>query len=231
MALPEEYKDMIEPEFHGCYDLCRPYTMTSKERMYVLFNAIHFIIKARIPGDFVECGVWKGGSVMMIAATLKSMGITDRTIYLYDTFDGMTPPTDADIDWKGNSAKDLLMQSEKKADTIWVYVPIDEVRTNLEKTGYPMDKFKFVRGDVLQTIPENAPEKISLLRLDTDWYESTRHELEHLFPRLSDRGILILDDYGYHQGSRKAVDEYFAKYPNAYYPHRIDSTARCLIKA
>jgi hypothetical protein len=203
--------------------------MTSTERLYSLFSAVHFVVRAGVVGDFVECGVWKGGSVMMMALILKSLGLLDRYIYLFDTFEGMTAPTAEDVeDQSGRLANDLLAA---RHENVLARSSIDDVRSNLEKIGYPIERFVFVQGDVCKTIPACSPERISLLRLDTDWYESTRHELENLFPRLSDRGVLIVDDYGHWRGARKAVDEYFSDRPIRYLMHRIDYTGRILLKA
>lgn len=226
-----QYADLIEPDFIACHNFSKPFTMTSTERLYSLFNTVRFVTSSGVEGDFVECGVWKGGSVMMMALVLKTLGITDRKIYLFDTFEGMTPPTDADIDHSGASADRLLATSAREQSLVWAYSPLAEVRANLEKTGYPMDQFVFVKGDVRETIPQYAPEKISLLRLDTDWYESTRHELEGLFPRLADRGVLIIDDYGHWKGANKAVNEYFSAQSKKYLMQRIDYTGRALLKA
>ena len=90
-------------------------------------------------------------------------------------------------------------------------VPLNDVKKNVFSTNYNKEKFHFIVGKVEETIPEKAPEKISLLRLDTDWYESTRHELVHLFPRLSRGGIIIIDDYWSWDGSRMATDEYLSQ--------------------
>jgi hypothetical protein len=78
----------------------------------------------------------------------------------------------------------------------------------MAQVPYPPEKVHFIKGLVENTVPDNAPERISILRLDTDWYESTRHELEHLYPRLVSGGVLIIDDYGYWRGSTQAVDEF-----------------------
>jgi hypothetical protein len=206
--------ELFEADFVDYAKVCKPFTLTSLERLYALYKAVRFVVSSGIPGDLVECGVWKGGSVMMMALTMKGLGITHRTIHLFDTFDGMTPPTALDVDLRGVSAKDLLDRSDKKDGVYWAYSPIEEVRTNLARTGYPMERFVFVPGDVRQTLPGSAPAHIALLRLDTDWYESTRHELEHLFPRLRARGVMIIDDYGHFMGARKAVPA-IREIPNA----------------
>jgi hypothetical protein len=104
------------------------------------------------------------------------------------------------------------------------------VKQAVYSTGYNRDKFHFVQGMVEDTLPEKAPEQIALLRLDTDWYESTRHELIHLFPRLSRGGVLIIDDYGDWEGARKAVDEYIAQHNVAILLNRIDHTGRIGVK-
>jgi O-methyltransferase len=96
--------------------------------------------------------------------------------------------------------------------------------------GYPEEQIHFVEGPVEETVPGSAPAELALLRLDTDWYESTKHELEHLYPRLARGGVLILDDYGYWQGARRAVDEYLAGLDSPLLLNRIDHTARIALK-
>jgi len=215
--------------FMAIYEQVRASTMTSIERMYSLYQSIHYIVKQNIPGDFVECGVWKGGSSMIIALTLKQLGAGNRTIYMYDTFEGMSEPTENDKDIYGTTAEKLLNEHGKE-EAIWCYSTLDEVKNNMRRTGYPMDKIVFAKGKVEETIPGTIPQQIALLRLDTDWYESTLHELTHLFPLLSRRGVLILDDYGHWQGARKAVDEYFASGENILL-NRIDYTGRIAVKS
>ncbi|MCW2967337.1 MAG: macrocin O-methyltransferase, partial [Solirubrobacteraceae bacterium] len=105
-----------------------------------------------------------------------------------------------------------------------------DVRNTVLGTGYPPERIHFVRGPVEETLPEHAPERLALLRLDTDWYESTRAEMEHLYPRLSDGGVLIIDDYGHWDGARRAVEEHFAANGDAPLLHRIDYTGRIGIK-
>jgi hypothetical protein len=96
--------------------------------------------------------------------------------------------------------------------------------------GYPEERIHFVPGRVEETLPQNAPKDIALLRLDTDWYASTKHELQHLYPRLVPGGVLIVDDYGYWQGARQAVDEYLSENGLALLLNRIDHTARIAVK-
>ena len=212
-------------DFMSLYARVRPFTMTSPERLYALYQSVQQVVRHNIPGDFVECGVWKGGSCMMMALLLEKLGDTSRRIWLYDTFEGMSEPTEADRQLTGESAETLLQQ-EDKADqsSVWCWSTIEEVRANVLSTGLAPDRFIFSKGKVEDTIPE----AISLLRLDTDWYESTRHELVHLYPLLASHGILIIDDFGHWEGAKKAVLEYFSGQDPLI--NRVDYTGRLMVK-
>lgn len=207
------------------------YTMTSPERIFSLCDAIRYIHDNNIEGHIVECGVWKGGSMMAIADTLLKLGENTRDLHLFDTFDGMAPPSENDVDVSGVTAESLLESSDKEQeDSIWCKAGLDIVKKAVESIGYPNNRIHYIQGLVEQTIPQHIPEKIALLRLDTDWYESTSHEMEHLFPRLAKGGILIIDDYGHWQGARKAVDEYIASHSVRLFLNRIDYTGRIAVK-
>lgn len=209
----------------------RPYTLTSPERIYSCVRAAEYLVKNQIPGDFVECGVWKGGIVMALALTLLRLEDRERHLYLYDTFEGMSPPTDADVDFRGTSAASQLDESVRgPKGGVWAYAPLDQVRAVVLATGIETSRVHFIKGKVEDTLPAQAPDQIGLLRLDTDWYESTRHELEHLYPRLVSGGVIIIDDYGHWQGARKATDEYLAGHNIPLLLNRIDYTARIGIK-
>lgn len=206
-------------------------TMTSPERIYTLIESVKYIINNKIEGDIVECGVWKGGSMMAVAKTLKELNQTTKKLYLYDTFEGMSEPTSADKTQNGKEASLLLNENvNKEKNNVWAYSSLETVKDGMRTIGYPEKNTLYIKGKVEDTIPNVIPEKIALLRLDTDWYESTKHELIHLFPRLQKGGILILDDYGYWQGARKAVDEYFAELNLSIFLSRIDETGRIAIK-
>lgn len=205
-------------------------TMTSPERVAALCDAIRYIGSARIPGDIVECGVWRGGSSMAAAITLTETQQRHRELWLYDTFEGMSAPTEADCDFTGESAHQLLAEQDPlDPKSVWCVSQLDEVKSNMKSTGYDSRRVHYVQGKVEETIPATMPETIALLRLDTDWYESTRHELVHLMPRLSPGGVLIIDDYGHWQGCRRAVDEYLAEHGIHLLLHRIDYTGRMAI--
>jgi hypothetical protein len=206
----------------------QPWTMTSAERIYALIQAVRYVSANGIAGAIVECGVWKGGSMAAVARTLLQLQDVTRDLYLFDTFLGMPEPTARDVDYSGKQAADLLITDPgcNCGDA-----PLEAVERVLYQTGYPKDRIHFVVGKVEDTIPEHAPESISLLRLDTDWYESTKHELVNLFPRLAVGGPIIIDDYGHWKGARQACDEYFARYRIPILLNRIDSTGRIAVKS
>lgn len=203
----------------------RSFTMTSIERVYALRESVKYIIRHNVPGSIVECGVWKGGSMMTVAKTLLELE-TERDLYLFDTFEGMPPPTAVDVDLYGVQA-DVLLKTNPITPAI---APFEEVCRNMYSTGYNPARINLVRGKVEDTLPRAAPREIALLRLDTDWYQSTLHELVHLYPRLIKGGILIIDDYGHFVGSKKAVDEYFQKNGIPIFLNRIDYTGRLAVK-
>ena len=228
-----QYDIDYDPEFISEFETLEPNTATSIERMYALKEAVKYVIGNNIAGDLVECGVWKGGSCMLIARTLLEYDQNDRLLWLYDTFEGMTLPTNEDIEKEtGIKGGDLLENIEKNTDkyNMWAYAPEDIVRKNMESTKYPSDKIKYIRGKVEDTLNETKPESIALLRLDTDWYESTKAEMDALYPLIAKGGVLIIDDYGHFEGARKAIDEYFDSVKEQPLMHRIDYTGRMIIK-
>jgi len=214
-------------------EMCRavmPYTMTSKYALCALRLAVEYIVDRDVPGDIVECGVWKGGSMMAVARTLLEFNSADRTLHLFDTFDQMSEPTEVDRTVTGKSAAEILDGLAPEPGKPWQCCTMEDARANLLSTGYPAAKMAFVKGKVEDTIPESAPRQIALLRLDTDWFESTYHELTHLYPRLSDGGVPIVDDYGYWQGARKAVDLYINEHQLKILLTRVDDSARMSLK-
>lgn len=210
----------------------KKYTITSPERVYGLINAVRYLVSNQIPGDVVECGVWKGGSIMAAAMTLLEMQSKERTLYLYDTFTGMTAPTEKDVThFEPNTAQhSYRIYKEQDGICNWAYAPFEEAQRNVYATGYPKEKIRFIKGPVEKTLLETVPEQISLLRLDTDFYESTKAEMAHLFPRLSVGGVIIVDDYGHWEGARVAVDEYLQQNGIKLLLNRLDYTGRIGVK-
>ena len=225
----DRYIDM-DTGFFKIYEKCKSYTMTSVERVYSLYKSVEYVIDNDIDGDFVECGVWKGGSAMVILLTLMKHNIKDKKLYLYDTFEGMPMPGKEDINFAGVPAIDRWNEKTKKGKIKWADAGVNEVESYLKLSGYPIKKITFVKGLVEETIPAIVPKKIAILRLDTDWYKSTKHELEFLYPLLIKGGIIIIDDYGHYKGSKKATDEYIKNNKIKIFLNRIDYTCRVGIK-
>jgi O-methyltransferase len=227
-SLKETYADVTEQEWE-IYFKVREFTLLSLERIVANIRAIDYVLRRDIPGDIVECGIWRGGSTMAMAlAALKR----PRNLWMYDTFSGMTDPTAADIDTSGRSALTRMKEDDARKKrsargSVHCLASLEDVQANMQSTGYPSEMLKFIEGPVERTIPKHIPERIALMRIDTDWYESTKHELEHLFPRLVPGGVLIIDDYGHWKGSKKAVDEFLG---GALLLNRTDSTGVVAVK-
>lgn len=215
----------------GIYQAVAPYSMTTPERVKALVDSVEYIEAHRITGAVVECGVWRGGSMMAVARRLMEVGSTDRDLYLYDTFSGMPDPADVDRDYRGRQASAVLARTKRRPGAnYWCIASIEDVRANMLSTGYPAERLHLIEGLVEDTVPGTAPGAIALLRLDTDWYSSTLHELECLYPRVAPGGIVIIDDYGHWAGARKAVDQFIARLPAKPLLHRIDYSARIFQK-
>jgi O-methyltransferase len=215
------YKDVgtLQPAFADCdprdLEIVRKvqnYTMTDAHAVMNLLFAVQYVVANQIPGDIVECGVARGGSMMAAAHALRGLGDESRMLYLYDLFyPGMPRGGEHDYTSANVNATEAfesagILYDANAKDTIRATVA--EVRDLMTSTGYPASRMQLVVGKVEDTIPAVIPDRISILRLDTDLYESTRHELTHLFPRLSPGGVLIVDDYGSFLGARKATDDY-----------------------
>jgi hypothetical protein len=207
------------------------YSMTGGPRLAQLIQAVDHISNYKIEGDIVECGVWRGGSMLAVAKTLKLNNDTNRQLFLFDTYEGMNKPTIHDKNIKGIDAITKFNQLKfNNESSDYCYADIEDVRHTLSLSNYPLENINFIKGQVETTLPSDNINKIALLRLDTDWYESTKHELEHLYDKLVSGGILIIDDYGYWEGAKKAVDEFFQQRGLKLFLSRIDGTGRILVK-
>jgi O-methyltransferase len=203
---------------------------SSDERLFANIMACRYVAERKIAGDFVECGVWRGGNSILAADVFRSLAC-GRSVWLFDTFAGMSEPTAADVNFRGEPADVKFRLSRRAEHNDWCYSPVEEVKANFANVGLLTEQVRFIKGDVAQTLSGagELPETIAVLRLDTDWYESTKMELEALYPRLTPGGVLILDDYGHWGGARKAVDEYFAARERPFLQY-IDETARIGVK-
>lgn len=208
-------------------------SMVSDERLYATILACRHVIDQQIPGDFVECGVFKGGNALIAAWLFKARG-ERRKVWLYDTFRGMTKPTEHDRETTRDGLPAMIEYSQKdRGDhNEWVFCPIEQVQAHFRDAGLLDDQVVFVQGDVLQTLRDTrVPAHVSVLRLDTDWYESTKVELEVLYPRLAVGGVLLIDDYGHFTGAQQATDEYFSGQKRKPLLNYVDYTGRVGVKA
>lgn len=227
--------DEFPPDFDeatkaACREV-REYTMTGPEKILALREAVRHVVTHDIPGAIVECGVWRGGSMMVAARTLLELGDDSRELYLFDTYEGMPEPTEHDVDLHGNSALDRWTSQKRNVLTPReARASLQDAQRNVLSVGYDERKIHFVKGMVEDTVPAQAPDTIALLRLDTDYYESTRHEMFELYPRLVPGGVLIIDDYGHFRGSAKAVEEFLAVSGERLLLHRIDYSGRVAVK-
>jgi len=204
-------------------------TMGSKDNLAATILAARYVCKNKIKGDFVECGVWRGGHGIAAALTFKLYSSKNKVICL-DTFLGMTKPTDDDFGNHNKLKAITEFNSNSRGDhNEWCFASYGEVQANFLRAGVSKDDFKLIKGDVAETLTSFKVDAISFLRLDTDWYESTKIELKYLWPLLSVNGVLIVDDYGHWQGSKKAVDEFFQSTPAILF-HALDYTSRSGIK-
>lgn len=218
----------LNKEHQKILSISSKFSMTSKIRQYALLNLLDYIFKKNIEGDMVECGTWLGGN-LIIFDHLKKKYNSKKKIFAYDTFVGMPRPTNNDKDFEGksflNNFEDLNKRyySNKKFN-------LNIVKKNLLLNKVDLKKIKFIKGKVEDTLKnkENLPSKISILRLDTDWYESTNASLYQLYSKLVKGGILIIDDYGWNSGCKKATDNFFKKKDVSFF--RIDHESIFLIK-
>jgi O-methyltransferase len=216
------------------YVVQRRLTMVSWERLFATITACKHAVNAEIDGDFVECGVWRGGNALAAKLTFESLG-SDKKVWLFDTFTGMSEPADVDrAAFTGEAARDTFETKQKADHNEWCYASLEDVQRNFETAGVDLSRVRFVNGDVIETLgnDSNLPPAISVLRLDTDWYESTLAELRILYPRMSAGGSLLIDDFGYWEGARKAVEDYFATLAPPARPllHYTDYTGRMGVK-
>ena len=207
----------------------------SSEAMVALLRAVDHVVRHRIPGALIECGVFTGGNIELMIRALQHLKIADRDIYAYDTFAGMPRPQAIDDEGLGGAIRASWEAHRLDADgdsgSTWMRASLEAVRERIGRLGYPKERIHFVKGLVEDTIPAVAPERIAILRLDTDFYSSTKHELRHLYPRLSPGGVLIIDDYGAMPGSRIATDEYGTENDTRWLLHRVDAHVRLVLKS
>jgi hypothetical protein len=228
----ENYIAEISKNESAILNNIKDYTMTSIPSQWSLIQSINHVIRNNVEGSFVECGIFRGGNIILMSKLLEKHKV-EKNIFAYDTFEGMPLPGEDDLDLRGNSSIDkfLELKNYEKEGSQWCYCNIQDVKSNIKKFNINyLKNINFIKGKVEETLLDvkNLPKKISLLRLDTDFYSSTKIELNILFPLLEKNGILIVDDYGHFMGAKKAVDEFF--YEKKAWFHRVDYSTRLLIK-
>jgi len=207
-----------------------PYTMTDRDRIVALCDAVEYVVESGIEGSFVECGVWRGGSMMAVAMTLLDKGVSDRQLFLFDTFDGMVEPSEHDRDFTGVDARAAWASSSPRpTGSDWCCAPMGEVRDAMISTGYPMENVHLIKGRVEDTLPQEKPGDIAILRVDVDWYEATAHILKHLTDCIVNGGVVLFDDYVYWDGARKAVDEWVARWQHPVFLSRVGGWGRMCV--
>lgn len=220
-AQKDAHPDIIEDDFWSTAERVWDYTSLQTAALHNLYCATRYIIDAGIKGDFVECGVLLGGSVMAVEhVLLRHDKASRRRVFALDTFSGFVARDEKfDIDMKTGVA--VCHPQQKHNDFSKGAI------TNMQSIGF--EGLTVVQGDVLKSIPTLDVTRIALLRLDTDTYETTKFELETLYDRVVPGGVVIIDDYGYTFGCKKAVDDFLASRP--VFLQRINRNVRAWVKA
>jgi O-methyltransferase len=175
------------------------HTMVGLKRLDNLQRAIERVLEDDVPGDLIETGVWRGGSVIFMRAVLKAHGVADRRVWVADSFAGLPPPEPGK--YPRDAGDPFHMFSE-------LAVSLEDVRRNFECYGLLDEQVRFLKGWFADTLPTAPVERLAVARLDGDMYSSTMEALTHLYPKLSPGGFLIVDDYGAVPGCRQAVEDY-----------------------
>jgi len=177
----------------------RAHSMIGAKRMLQLQQAAEFVIARDVPGDFIETGVWRGGACILLRAVLKAWGVTDRTVWLADSFAGLPPPDAAHYP----ADRDLNLSTFEA-----LAVPLETVRENFSRYGLLDAQVKFLPGWFRDTLSTAPIARLAILRLDGDLYESTTQALDALYDKVSTGGFIIVDDYFRFEPCRAAVADF-----------------------
>ncbi len=205
------------------------HTQLSYERLMTLYEQVAYLERRRLPGALVECGVWRGGAAAMMAQANLAKGQERRPLHLFDSFEGMPEPRP---EKDGPEATRLMEQGARQRTAVNAAAPEDALELIVNRIGYPETFVQVHKGWFQDTLPKDRDElgPIALLRIDGDWYESTRIVLEMLFDLVTPGGVIVIDDYGHFEGCRRATDEFLAVHAPDVYLHHIDYTGRYLMK-
>ncbi len=227
------YLQDFEPHHKRIWEKTSSYSLLNKGKLFTIINAVDYLEKSAIKGDFVQTGVYQGGSVMMVLFRLKELKSVSRSFFLYDTYEGMPEPTKYDVSFFGQKAikkYNKVKLGKSSVGSNWVNASLEEVKKNIKLANYPLNKLHFIKGKIEDTIPKTIPKKIAFLHLDTDFYESTKHSLQYLYDLVVPGGIVIFDDYFHWQGCKKAIDEFIEKRKEPIFLNRIDYSSRLIVK-
>lgn len=241
---PNIPSDLLTPDKMGFMDLyrqIRPFTMLSTLSALAVYDACTYLVRNNIEGDVVFTGAWRGGATYLATSLLTQYEDTSRDIYIYDTFDWTWPaPSIEDFRYQGRTHRAtesfVRMQRQLAKNQGWVQKQMlekEQVASLLSHSGYPDTKLFLLEGFTEDSFISNQvpkPSKVAFSHLDTDFYFSTKSELEFLYPRLNKKGLMIVDDYGTENGATKALDEYFAEEEHRPFFHRIDYQGVLLLK-
>lgn len=232
----------LESEANDLILKVRPYTMLSRQRLLSLYQQVVFCERQNVPGCFIECGVWKGGAVALMALANMKYSVKPRVIHLFDSFTEICEP-DASVDgeravsevtkWGNGGSSGKLEPINGVYDSFGGPGSLEGNMELMEKViGYDPMSLLYHKGWFQETVPRNANDigQIAILRLDGDWYASTKVCLEHLYDKVVPGGFVIIDDYGAYEGCRKAVDEFMLENEISVFLNHIDSEARYWIK-
>jgi hypothetical protein len=208
----ESFPEITDDVFWGLYAIASPFSLLHVTGFYNVYQSITYINNNNLQGDFVECGCFLGGVGIFMALLLKHLNMADRTIWLLDTFEGFPDGQEDDYVVGRTSVKSVRFPNFRQ-----------HVVDNFTHCGAQSGHLRFVEGLVEETLPDLDIHTVALLRLDTDFYMSTKAELECLYRRLVPGGVLIVDDYGIFQGARRATDEFLARLPVRPLLNRIDN--------
>lgn len=178
------------------------YSMIGRKRLDNIQRCVERVIADEVPGDLMETGVWRGGATMLMRAVLKRHNVIDRVVWCADSFEGLPVP---------NATDKAIAQNVDFSDREYLAVSKEQVAANFERLGLLDAQVKFLKGWFKDTLPTAPIERLAILRLDGDLYESTLDALTHMYPKLSPGGFVLIDDYNSWAGCKQAVTEYREK--------------------
>lgn len=243
-----------QPEFDGEFETVkrlikkiRPYTMLPVVRLTSLYMQVKYCEQNNVKGDYMECGVWKGGAVGLMALTNQLYGATRRNLFLFDSFDDILPPN-PEIDGF-RAMQDALKYSNKTDLQELKSDPTTPIKGFYDSFGgkgtlsqnrqlffrqikYDKKYVHFYKGWFEDTMPKASKnvDRLAILRIDADWYKSVYICLKYFYPKVVKGGFIVIDDYGYYEGCTKAVKQYFSERNIHLYPNSIDSGSVYFIK-